>query len=349
MPAVAAEPLRVFAGAIIEAVGTPAQVARIVGDSLVDANLAGHDSHGVLRLVGYIRSVRTGDIRPPVAPVLARRDRATACIDGGYGWGQPSMLLATETAIELAREFGVGVAVVQRCYHIGRVAPYVESIARAGMIGMAMSNAGPAVAPYGGRARVLGTNPFAWAMPRGEGRPPLSFDIATAGTAEGKLLVARSNGAQVAPGLIVDTEGEVSTDPEAFYAGGALLPFGGHKGYGFNVLAQMLGRGLAGMDTTGFDGPRGANGPVVIAIDVGPFAAPDHFAAEIEAQCELIAGSPPMSGFEKVQLPGDPELAIRAQRLAAGIPIPDRMWDDLRALAADLGVPPLDAREEARI
>ena len=349
MPTVAAEPLRAFAGAIIEAVGTPPELAQIVGDSLVDANLAGHDSHGVLRLVGYIRSVRSGDIRPPVAPVLAKRDRATACIDGGYGWGQPSMLLATETAIDLAREFGAGVAVVRRCYHIGRVAPYVETIARAGMIGLAMSNAGPAVAPYGGRARVLGTNPFAWAIPRGNGHPPLSFDIATAGIAEGKLLVARSKGAEVAPGLIVDAAGEVSTDPEAFYAGGALLPFGGHKGYGFNVLAQMLGRGLAGMDTTGFDGPRGANGPVVIAIDVGPFAPLDHFAAEIETQCAQIAGSPPMIGFEKVHLPGDPELAIRAQRLATGIPIPDRTWADLAALAAELGVSPLDVRVEASV
>jgi uncharacterized oxidoreductase len=210
-----------------------------------------------------------------------------------------------------------------------------------------MSNAGPAVAPYGGRARVLGTNPFAWAIPRGEEKPPISFDIATSGVAEGKLLVARSKGAQVAPGLIVDTEGEVSTDPEAFYAGGALLPFGGHKGYGLNVLAQMLGRGLAGMDTTGFDGPRGANGPIVMAIDVGPFTPLDHFAAEIEAQGALITGSPTMTGFDKVQLPGDPELAIREQRLADGIPIPDRMWADLAALAAELGVQPLEAREEA--
>jgi uncharacterized oxidoreductase len=344
MPTVAAEPLRAFASAIIEAVGTPPQLARIVGDSLVDANLAGHDSHGVLRLVGYVRSVRVGDIRPPVAPVLATRDRATACVDGGYGWGQPAMLMATETAIELAQEFGVGVAVVQRCYHIGRVAPYVEAIARAGMVGLAMSNAGPAVAPYGGRARVLGTNPLAWAIPRGPGRDPISFDIATAGIAEGKLLVARSKGVEAPPGLIVDAEGLPTTDPEAFYAGGALLPFGGHKGYGFNVLAQMLGRGLAGMDTTGFDGPRGANGPVVLAIDVGAFTPLEHFTSEIEAQSALITGSPLMSGFDEVLLPGDPELRSRAQRLVDGIPVPERTWAELTALAIELGVAPLESR-----
>jgi uncharacterized oxidoreductase len=206
------------------------------------------------------------------------------------------------------------------------------------MVGIAMANAGPAVAPYGGRKRVLGTNPMAWAIPRGEGREPLAFDIATAGIAEGKLRVALSKGEPVAPGFLVDAEGKPTIAPDDFYAGGALLPFGGHKGYGFSVLAQMLGRGLAGMDTTGFEGPRGANGPLIIVLNVGAFGSLDHFRSEIDAQCAIITGSPPSAGSEAVMMPGDPEIASRRRREAEGIPIPDRTWSELTVLMQELGI-----------
>ncbi|CAN5679387.1 Ldh family oxidoreductase [soil metagenome] len=332
------EQLRELAAAILESAGTPADLARIVGDSLVDANLAGHDSHGVLRLPGYCGSLRAGDVIPDARATVLSRDRATAQIDGAWGWGQPAMQLATATAIDLAREFGLGAAVVRGCYHIGRVAPYVETVANSGMVGIAMSNAGPAVAPYGGRDRVLGTNPFAWAMPRGDEHAPLSFDIATAGIAEGKLRVARAKELDVAPGLLVDRDGIPTNDPNDFFAGGAILPFGGHKGNGFSVLAQMLGRGLAGMDTTGFDGPRGANGPIIIVIDVSAFGPLEHFVREVLAQGELITSSSPAEGFEEVLLPGEVEQRTQRDRLANGIPIPDTTWAEITALANELGV-----------
>ena len=248
------------------------------------------------------------------------------------------MLLATDTAIELARQFALGAVVVDRCYHIGRVAPYVERIARAGMVGIAMVNAGPAVAPYGGRDRVLGTNPFAWAMPRGEGQEPLSFDIATAGIAGGKLLVARDKNEDIAPGLIVDAQGAPTQDPNDFFAGGAILPFGGHKGSGITVLTQMMGRALAGMGATDFDGPAGANGPVIIALDISAFSALDRFTDEVNAQGESITNSAPAEGFNEVLLPGDPELRTKRERSANGIPIPDATWNDIAALAKELGV-----------
>ena len=338
MPTFPADQLRRLARDILVGAGTPKDLARVVGDSLVDANLAGHDSHGVLRLVGYVSSVRKGDVRPAERATVTHRDRATARIDGAWGWGQPAMQMAAETAIELATEHGVGCAVVNRCYHIGRAAPYVETVARAGMVGIAMSNAGPAVAPYGGRQRMMGTNPFAWAVPRGVGREPLSFDIATAGIAEGKLRVAMAKGQPIAPGLLVTQEGRPSVDPNDFYAGGAILPFGGHKGYGINLLAQVLGRGLAGMDTSTFDGPRGANGPVIIVIDVRPFAPLDLFVSETDAQCARIAASTPADGVEAVLLPGDPELASRRERGANGVPLPEPIWDQLLTLAGEFGV-----------
>jgi uncharacterized oxidoreductase len=274
VPKIAVPDLRRFARQILASVGTPDDLAAIVGDSLVDANLAGHDSHGILRVLGYVGSVREGQVQPANYPSVTHRDRATARVDGAWGWGQPAMHLATDTAIELARAHGVSCVVVNRCYHIGRVIPYVEKVARAGLVGIAMSNAGPAVAPEGGRRRVLGTNPFGWAVPLGAGREPLSFDIATAAIAEGKLQVAIAKGEPVKPGLLVSSDGRSTTNPHDFYSGGAIRPFGGHKGYGLNLLLQVLGCGLVGMDTSKYDGPAGANGPLVIVIDIPPFVSP---------------------------------------------------------------------------
>ena len=206
------------------------------------------------------------------------------------------------------------------------------------MIGIAMSNAGAAVAPYGGRDRVLGTNPFAWAMPRGEGQEPLSFDIATAGIAGGKLLVARDKEQEIGPGLLVDAQGAPTQDPNDFFAGGAILPFGGHKGNGITILAQMLGRALAGMGATGFNGPAGANGPIIIALDISAFSALDRFADEVNLQGDLITKSAPAEGFDEVLLPGDIELRTKRERMANGIPIPDATWSAIATLATELGV-----------
>ena len=338
MPEVPVPSLHRLACNLIAATGSTAETARIVADSLINANLAGHDSHGVLRLTGYLNSVRQGHVRPEAAPELISQSGATAIVDGGHGWGQPAMWLATRAAIDRAREHGLGAAVVRNSYHIGRVAPYVEANAESGMIGLAMANAAPAVAPFGGRARVMGTNPIAWAVPRAAGKLPVSLDVATAGIAEGKLRVARSRGLTVPSGNIVDRDGRASIDPADFYDGGALLPFGAHKGSGFSLLAQFIGRGLAGMDPTPFSGPRGVNGPFVLAMDIGRFTNLDHFRGEVEAQCDAVTGCPPAEGSDAVLLPGEPEIAMRAARERDGIPIPDSTWAELHSLAAEWGV-----------
>jgi uncharacterized oxidoreductase len=338
MPIVDHRQLRPFASAIFEAVGTPGDIAAFVADTLVDANLAGQDSHGILRLPGYCASLHAGDIVPNARATVVKRDRATAIVDGALGWGQPAMWLAAEIALERARECGMGAAVVRRCYHIGRATPYVELVARAGMIGIAMSNAGPGVAPYGSRQRVLGTNPFAWSMPIGNEVDPLTFDTATAAIAEGKLRVARSHDRTVEPNMLVDVDGHPTEDPNDFFAGGAILPFGGHKGNGISILAQMLGRALAGMDTTGFDGPRGANGPIILAIDPTCFSTAEEFASEVAAQAVLITSSTPAEGFDEVLLPGEIERRTRLDRTASGIPIPPAIWTDLGQLASAHGV-----------
>ena len=241
MPLLPVQELRDFTLAVLAALGTPNEYAQIVCNSLVGANLAGHDSHGVLRLTTYAQWVKEGLIRPAVAPVLARMSGATAHVDGGWGWGLVGARFAAEQAIALARDYGIGAVTIDRCAHIGRMGEYVALMAAAGMGGMATCNHYPSVAPFGGRERMLGTNPFAMATPGGEGGEPVVVDFATSGVAEGKLRVARAKGEMVAPGLIVDREGQPSQTPADFYEGGALLPFGGHKGYGLGLMAELLG------------------------------------------------------------------------------------------------------------
>ena len=338
MPTLPAAVLRELTRAVLVAVGTPPATARFVGDSLVDANLAGHDSHGVLLIPLYVEMVRAGQVDPRAQASVVRQHNATATIDGAWGWGQPAMALAAETATALAQGHGLGAAIVGRCHHIGRVAPYVEAIAEAGLIGLAMASAGPAVVPYGGRDRVLGTNPIAWAAPRAEGKAPVCLDIATSVVASGKLQVARSWGYPAPPGAIIDSDGRPSLDPNDFYAGGSLLPFGHHKGFGLSVLAQVLGRGLLGPVTDARPGQRVGNGPFVLAIDVAAFLPLSAFVETVEAQCAEIKGSRPADGFAEVLLPGEPELAHRAERAVAGISVPEATWDELTALAADLGI-----------
>ncbi len=323
---------------MLEAIGTGSDEAAFVGDSLVDANLAGHDSHGVIRILHYMEMVRAGEVDPTVAPELLGTDGATARIDGGWGWGQLSMKLATGTAIDLARQLGLGSAVVLRSYHIGRVAPYVEQIARTGMIGLATANAGRATAPYGGRERVMGTNPIAWAVPRGGGKAPICLDIATSSVAEGKLRVARAKGDTIAPGLILNREGKSSIDPNDFYNGGALLPFGAHKGSGFSILAQLIGVGLAESTPDVLSKKRGGNGPFVLALDIARFRPLEAFIDSIEAQADEVNDVVPAEGFDRVQLPGEPEVENRARRAAEGIPVPDSTWEELVELAGQLGV-----------
>jgi len=293
----------------------------------------GHDSHGVLRLPGYIDAVRRGAILPAASPQMIAQHGAIARVDGALGWGQTAARFATQTAIALAAEHGVGTVIIVNCNHIGRVGEYVEMIASAGLIGIAMCNAGPAVTPYGGYQRVMGTNPLAWAVPRGPDQVPLVLDFATSSVAEGKLRVARAKGETLPPGLIVDAAGQPSRDPDDFYAGGALQAFGLHKGSGLSLMIELLARGLAGVDPT-VPGHRGHNGTLILALHIPALAPEQQFldaAARLQAQVDTLS---PSAGVDRVLLPGEPEQISRRQRMSAGIPIPQPIWDDILALAA---------------
>jgi uncharacterized oxidoreductase len=259
-------------------------------------------------------------------------------VDGAFGWGQPAAQLAARTAIALAGEFGVGAVTITHCNHVGRLGEYVDMMARAGCIGMALANVDAGVAPFGGRTRMLGTNPMAYAVPLRNGTDPVLVDFATSSVAEGKLRVAHDKGERVPPGLIIDKEGNPSTDPDAFYDGGALLPFGGHKGYSLSVICELIGGALSGMAPSCLPEFRGGNGPLFIVLKVGAFVPEAQFADQAERFNDAIKAAPTANGVSAVMMPGEPEWNTRRRRMSHGIELPDRTWADISQLAHELNV-----------
>jgi len=330
--------LRTVSESILVAVGTPDDLASIVAGSLVDANLAGHDSHGVLRLPTYVAAVRNGQVIPAARPQFESLGGACGQVDGAWGWGQPAVHLATDHAIGLAATNGVALVSVSHCNHAGRLGEYVERIARSGQIGSIVCNSKPAVAPHGGYTRMLGTNPVAWSVPTPPGEPPVVIDFATSMVAEGKLKVARAAAEDVPAGALLDSQGRPTQDPSAFYEGGALMTFGGHKGYGMSVMVELMGGILSGSGPSCLPGYDNGYGTVIIAIDVDRFSPKPRFMAQVEAFCHEIRSAPPAPGFDAVLTPGEPEWRSRASRLDLGIEIPASTRKAIIDVAASLSL-----------
>jgi LDH2 family malate/lactate/ureidoglycolate dehydrogenase len=328
-----ADRLAKYATAALAALGAPEAIAAQVADSLVQSNLVGHDSHGVMKLVLYAEFIDAGQIRPSAAAEIAGTRGASGVVDGHWGFGQLAAQLATALAVKVANAHGVAVVTIRNCNHVGRLGEYVADLAEAGLMGMAFCNSGAVVAPFGGTGRALGTNPFAWAAPGGP-YGPLVVDFSTAGVAEGKLRVAAAEGRDIGAGLIVDARGLPSARPEDFFAGGALLPFGGHKGSGMSVMIELLGGLLTGMGTT----PTRGNGTMLLAVDLAAFTDPAAYQAGAREFCATLvtAGAGPSGG--RVLLPGELESRTREQRLRDGIPVSPGVLALMCALTDRLGI-----------
>lgn len=339
-----ASTLNGLATAVLSAVGTSTANAEVIAGSLVESDLRGHDSHGVRRLVPYAALAKAGTLQVTAEPrVLADTPPAVAIVDGRNAFGQLTARTATHELIRRVEQTSIAVAVLRQCQHVGRLGEYVEQIAGAGHIGLAMANADPTVAPWGGRDRMLGTNPFAWAVPVADGAAPLVVDFATSATAEGKLAVARAAGQQVSQGLIVDADGEPTTDPASFYAGGALLPFGGHKGYGLGLIADVVAGLLSGTGSASAPGYDGTFGTVFIAIKTATFIDLETFTLEVEQLRDRLHAGAPRPGTDQVLLPGEPEWSTRLHRMEHGVALAPGTVAGLDELAAELGVPTLAA------
>lgn len=338
MPLYSPDQIEKLSAGIFKAVGAPADIAEYVAHSLVESNLMGHDSHGVLRIPSYLEAVEKGTTVPAARPSVLSETETTAVVDGNWAFGQITAHFATNVAIEKARTHQVAAIAITRCNHIGRLGEYTEMAAHHGMFAFMAGgtyNAGP-VAPYGAVSRVLGTNPLSFALP-GPKDVPIVADIATSVAAEGKLRVARAKGLPVAPGTILDKDGNPTTDPNDFYAGGVLLPVGGHKGYVLSVMADLVARHIAGGEKTA--AADVCFGNFLVVVNIGAFRPLAEFDEAVSARLGEIKSAKVAPGFTEVLLPGEPERHTREKRAAEGIVLPEDTTQRLAEIATKYGLP----------
>jgi uncharacterized oxidoreductase len=325
---------------LLKAAGASDEEAEVVTRFLVNANLAGVDSHGVIpNLAIYVQGIRSGAIKPG-AKIEVRKDTpSTALVDGNWGFGQMICSRAMEIAVGKAKNTGVGAVGVFNCNHIGRLAEYAQMAVENGMVGFIAANCEPYVAPYGGRTPVLGSNPLCYGIPAGNGKA-IVVDYATGAAAEGKVRASLFKSERLPPGWIVDSHGRPSTNPADLYEpplpperiklAGALLSFGGYKGYGMGLVVDILAGILTGAGSSQ-DMTSGwlANGVFMTALKIDNFAPLNEFEERVAKLTKAIKNTPKAEGFEEILIPGEPETRERERRLKNGIPISDMAWQPL--------------------
>lgn len=342
MPTLKHEPLEALAKDIFQAIKVPPAGAAWMARLLVRANLRGHDSHGVIRIPQYIASWKKGDANPTAEPVVVQQGPATALVDGKLGFGQIVARRGMEVAMQKAAAVGVSTVGVFNSNHIGRLADYTEMALERDMLAILAVNAGGAgqrMAPWGGRAPRLSTNPIAFACPTGSDAP-ISFDIATTMAAEGKVRVKRNRKEPLPSGWVLDADGNPTTDPNAIYGSppGTILPVGGHKGYSLalmiEVLAGILARGGYSRENPG----PVMNGIFMVVVDIGRFVAPGTFRDEVDDLIRYLKSSPTVPGVDQILAPGEPEAITEAKRRQAGIFVEDQTWGQIEEVARELNV-----------
>lgn len=328
---------------IARASGSPDAEARGLAENLVDANLTGHDSHGVSMLPLYLDMVRAGTMKLGASPSVVAETAATLTIDGNRGYGQTIMAQATDMLCAKAKTAGAAVLALRNTHHIGRIGAWAERAAGHGCASIFLvdvAGVDAKVAPHNGRDARLGTNPICLGFPRAD-RPPVVADMATSRVAVGKVRVALNKGEPIAPGLVIDADGKESTDPATMFRPpmGALLTMGEHKGYALSAMLELFAGALAGGMTIATLTPsekRIVNNCVAVAIDPVAFGTLDTMMAEADRLEAWLKASPPRGG-DPVMLPGEPELAARRAR-ADGLPVDAGTWKLLVDLAAAYGI-----------
>ena len=344
MPDIAADRLERLTAAIFAGAGSSAEEAATVARHLISANLVGHDSHGVLNIPVYIERIRAGHIVPGAPFELLRDDATTTVVDGHWGFGYTVTNRALDITLDKARRHGTAATTILRQGHIGRLGDYTIRGAQAGMLTFltADSGRGPKkVAPYGGREPRLGTNPISIGVPSAT-EAPFCLDMATSAAAAGKLKVAQARGESVPEHWLVDADGNPTGDPAAADNGGALQPLGGpegFKGYGLSAMVEIMAGILPGLGFGVEPSGRHNDGCFLFCVKVDALRPIDAFRDEIKAFADYLNATPPARGFEQVYFPGQIEHQRMQQRLRDGIPVEDKTWQALLALAAEYEVP----------
>jgi uncharacterized oxidoreductase len=329
---------------IVAAAGSSEREADAVAANLVEANLRGHDSHGVGMVPRYVDAVLEGGLVVNGHVAVRADSGALLTLDGQSGYGQVIGAEAMALGIERAKRHGVCVVGLAHSHHLGRIGHWAEQCIDAGLVSIHFVNvlARPIVAPFGGRDARLGTNPFCVGIPR-PGGEPIVLDFATSKIAQGKTRVAYNKGLRLEPGTIIDNLGNPSTDPRftVIEPSGALLPFGEHKGAGLALICELLGGALAGGSTCGpvADGRRRVlNSMFSIIVDAERLGTAANLAREMESFVAWATASPPMAGTDRVRTPGEPERETRVARLAAGVPVDAVTWNEIVAAGVKVGV-----------
>ncbi len=354
--AIPADRLRDFVARIFSVAGCDAAEAARIGRYLVSANLAGHDSHGVIRVPRYVAWLQEGAVYPGMGLTIIREDKTHAVVDGNCGFGQTIGPLAVDLGIKKAKQTGLAAIALHRAGHLGRIGDWGERAAEAGLLSLHFVNVagGELTAPWGGVSRRFATNPICITVPRAGG-VPLVLDFATSRVAEGKVLVASQGGKKVPDDSLIGPDGTISGDPRLLYGEiegthvrdatkgkGALRTFGEHKGSGLAFMCELLAGCLTGGATSGPmpSGPRRiTNGMLSIYIDPAHFAGAG-FAQAVEDYAAYVKAAQPASPGGEVLLPGEPEIRTREARLAGGIPLSAETWAAICATARDLALTP---------
>ena len=323
---------------------SPAEV-EAVATNLIEANLRGHDSHGIGMLPRYADAFLEGGLKPNAHVLTVLDAGALLRLDGDAGFGQVIGQEAMALGIERARQFGTAVVALGNAHHLGRIGAWAEQAAAAGLVSLHFVNviSRAIVAPHGGSDARFGTNPFCAGVPL-TGREPVILDFATSVIAQGKTRVAMNKGELVEPGCLIDDHGRPTQEPRFTVVPpfGALLTFGGHKGYGLAMMCELLGGALAaGMTQRDSDGTRRRvlNGMFSVLVDPERLGDRAAFEAEALGFMDWTRASPPREGFGPVLVAGEPERAMRARRLAEGVPVDATTWGEILAAAEKLGVP----------
>jgi uncharacterized oxidoreductase len=347
MPRFTADRLKEIAVRVFQTMNVPQEEAEIVAEHLVEANLTGVDSHGVIRIPQYAKAIQMRKIKPGASPKIVRETPSSALIDGDRGFGQVIARWAMSLAIRKARENVISAVSVYNCSHVGRLASYTMMAADEGMIGMMMVNAGgcgQTVAPFGGIARRLATNPISIAIPTGR-EEHIVLDIATSVASEGKIRAMRNRGERVPKGWIIDHMGRPTTDPNDFYGPppGALLPLGGivgYKGFGLGLIVDILAGGLSGAGCSRADAPQNPEGDgiLMIVIDIQRFTPPDEFYDRVLKLIRYVKSSPTISNFDEILIPGEIESRERKRRSEEGIFIDEVTWRQIQEIIDEQGI-----------
>ncbi|MBP88228.1 MAG: malate/lactate/ureidoglycolate dehydrogenase [Planctomycetaceae bacterium] len=327
---------------IFAAAGCSEEEANRVGRHLVEANLVGHDSHGVIRIKPYIEWLRDGLVVPNQTIEVVFENDVMAVVDGCSGFGQSIGEQAVQMGIDKCSKYGVSAIALRHVGHLGRIGDWPQMAAEAGKFSLHYVNTsgkGLLVAPFGGIERRMSANPIAAGVPV-DGRDPIVLDISACMIAEGKIKVALNKGVQLPEGCIIDAKGNPSTDPGTFYSDpGAILPFGAHKGYGLGIIAEMMAGALTGGDCTN---PKNAdrlhNGMLSIYLDPSFFADKTELQAEIKRFIDYVKTSAPVTPDGDILMPGEIEARNRTDRTANGIELDDNTWQQIVETASGLGI-----------